>query len=102
MNGLHLDEHMVPRGDELESGENRFRLLLVFRRIFVDCCIAPMDHFRESKNFVHKLATTMETNVNSLDGKLLTYCELLVGARGFEPPTSRSRNLQPSSAPVTL
>ena len=43
---------------------------------------------------VHKLATTMETNVNSLDGKLLTYCELLVGARGFEPPTSRSRTVR--------
>ena len=49
---------------------------------------------RKSKNFVHKLATQRKTAVNAGDRKLLMDCKLLVGARGFEPPTSRSRTVR--------
>ena len=83
-------------------GEDSFafpRFLGEFLQIVTD---ANTDELRESKNFVHKLATRRKDSGNVHDGMWLMRCELLVGARGFEPPTSRSRNLQPDSAPVTL
>src|SRR5215217_8828927 len=46
------------------------------------------------KNVVHKLATQRLQPINAHDGKYLMGCELLVGARGFEPPTSRSRTVR--------
>src|SRR6185369_6973979 len=60
---------------------------------------------RESKNFVHKLATRRKKSVNAHDFKWLVRCELLVGARGFEPPTSRSRTVRStrlSHAPTSV
>ena len=64
---------------------------LVFRRHFADGDTANSSFFVNRKNFVHKLATRRRKSVNAHDCMLLMYCELLVGARGFEPPTSRSR-----------
>src|ERR1051325_4061783 len=44
------------------------------------------------QTFVHKLATTRKKSANAPTIYLIN-CELLVGASGFEPPTSRSRML---------
>jgi hypothetical protein len=74
-------------------GEDRFRLCSFLGGFLQIVTLANTDQIRESKNFVHNMATGCNRAGNAHDLKLLLDCELLVGARGFEPPTSRSRKV---------
>jgi len=47
-----------------------------------------------SKNVCHKPATTKKQAANGGGRKYLMKWDLMVGARGFEPPTSRSRTVK--------
>ena len=83
------------------NGEDRFRrcsFLGGFLQIATELIVVNSG----IRKFCPQIGHTTKKTVNGHDRKLFMECELLVGARGFEPPTSRSRNLQPNSAPVTL
>ena len=87
---LHLDERTVPRAKNWTTVSSAFNLFSFLGGFLKTGTELRAVNSLNQKIFVHKLATGRNGGINADDGNLLMNCELLVGARGFEPPTSRS------------